>query len=229
MRGPGSWAWSRAPAWPKCSSAACSWATPRGTCAARWPPFPILRWPQRILDAYFIPGGKPANAPFRLTPLPRIDLSPESAALLVAANFCEVWLAREGHDHPVGINYLEKIQLVTLPSLYGALLAGVDTIIMGGGIPLAIPGVLDRLALGQPVSLRMQVDGETAEQSWEQTFDPSDLGAPLALRRPRFYAIVSSETVAKAVLRRSSGAGGWPGGRASLGGRAQRAAAPRPR
>ena len=53
--------------------------------------------------------------------------------------------------------------------------------------------------------MRMQVDGETAGQSWEQAFDPSDLGVPPLLRRPLFYAIVSSETVAKAVLRRSSG------------------------
>jgi NAD(P)H-dependent flavin oxidoreductase YrpB (nitropropane dioxygenase family) len=167
--------------------------------------FPYPDVARHLLDAYFIPGGKPADAPYKLTPLPRIDLSDESTGLTVAANFCEVWLAREGHDRPVGINYLEKIQLVTLPSLYGALLAGVATIIMGGGIPLAIPGVLDRLTLGQPVSLRMQVDGETAEQSWEQPFDPRDLGAPPAVRRPQFYAIVSSETVAKAVLRRSSG------------------------
>ena len=80
--------------------------------------FPYREVARRILGAHFIPGGKPAKAPFKLTPLPRIDLAAESVALLVAANFCEVWLAREGHDHPVGINYLEKIQLVTLPSLY---------------------------------------------------------------------------------------------------------------
>ena len=43
----------------------------------------------------------------------------------MAANFVEVFLAREGHVHPVGINFLEKIQMPHLPSLYGAMLAGV--------------------------------------------------------------------------------------------------------
>jgi NAD(P)H-dependent flavin oxidoreductase YrpB (nitropropane dioxygenase family) len=66
--------------------------------------------------------------------------------LLVAANFVEVFLAKEGHDAPVGINYLEKVQLPTLPSIYGAMLAGVKYVLMGAGIPRAIPGVLDRLA-----------------------------------------------------------------------------------
>jgi hypothetical protein len=55
--------------------------------------------------------------------------------LTVAATFSEVWLAKEGHDGPIGMNLLTKIELPTLPSLYGALLAGVDYIIMGAGIP----------------------------------------------------------------------------------------------
>ena len=33
--------------------------------------------------------------------------------------------AKEGHNAPVGTNYREKIQLPTLPSVYGAMLAGV--------------------------------------------------------------------------------------------------------
>ena len=71
---------------------------------------------------------------------------PELRELCVVANFVEVWLAREGHDQPVGINYLEKIQLPHLPSIYGAMLAGVDYVLMGAGIPLKIPGALDALA-----------------------------------------------------------------------------------
>ena len=46
----------------------------------------------------------------------------------------------------VGINFLEKIQFPTLPSIFGAMLAGVDYVLMGAGIPRAIPGVLDLLA-----------------------------------------------------------------------------------
>jgi len=55
----------------------------------------------------------------------------------VVANFVEFFLARNGHDNPVGINYLEKLQLPHLPSIYGAMLAGVGYILMGGvpGLP----------------------------------------------------------------------------------------------
>jgi len=66
-----------------------------------------------------------------------------------------VFLAKEGHDGLVGINYLEKIQLPTLPSLYGAMLANVDYVLMGAGIPRAIPGALDHLAQGEPAQLKI--------------------------------------------------------------------------
>ena len=32
----------------------------------------------------------------------------------MVANFVEVWLAKEGHDGPVGINYLEKCSFANL-------------------------------------------------------------------------------------------------------------------
>ena len=46
--------------------------------------------------------------------------------LAVLAAFLEVFLAKEGHAGCIGINLLEKIQLPTLPTLYGAMLAGVS-------------------------------------------------------------------------------------------------------
>ena len=62
-------------------------------------------------------------------------------------------------DVLVGINLLTKIQAPTLPSLYGAMLAGVDAVLMGAGIPREIPKVLDRLA-GNEVfrSVRISID-----------------------------------------------------------------------
>jgi nitronate monooxygenase len=53
------------------------------------------------------------------------DSPRELIELCIVSNFVEVSLAREGHDNPVGINYLEKIQVPHLPSIYGAMLAGV--------------------------------------------------------------------------------------------------------
>lgn len=166
--------------------------------------FPVPAITRRILDDYYVPGGKAAGRPFRPLPLNEFPMPRALAELTVAANFVEVFLAREGHEQSVGINYLEKIQLPHLPSIYGAMLAGVDVVLMGAGIPARIPGVLDRFTRHAPAEYPLTVaDGEDETL----TYDPSDVlpgGAP-ALRRPRFLAIVSSHVLAAALLKRSNG------------------------
>jgi len=72
--------------------------------------------------------------------------------LMVAANFAEVFLAKEGHQGLVGINLLEKVQLTTLPSLFGAMLADVDYVLMGAGIPRQSPACLINLHPAHPLS-----------------------------------------------------------------------------
>ena len=125
----------------------------------------------------------------------------------VAANFVEVFLAKEGHDNPVGFNLLTKIQLPVLASLYGAMLAGVDVIIMGAGIPREVPAILDRLAGHDEVSMALQVEGATAEDNFRTHLSPRSVlcGAPLELRRPAFYPIVSSNVLALTMARKASG------------------------
>jgi len=169
--------------------------------------FPIPGVAQRILDRYFVPGGKQADRPFKAKPLPSESPSRAAEELIVASNYVEVWLAREGHDAPIGINYLEKIQLPTLPSLYGAMLAGVSCVLMGAGIPRAIPGVLDRLARNEAVELTLDVQGAAATDSFVTRFDPGAFwpeGRP-TLTRPEFFAIVSSATLAEVLARKASG------------------------
>ena len=114
-------------------------------------PFPDVA--ERILRRYYVAGGIDPRTPFR--PVPRLGLRPSSGRdeLIVAGNFVEVYLAREGHGGPVGVNYLEKIQLATPPSVYGAMLAGVNYVLMGAGIPVEIPRLLDALAGGGPGEL----------------------------------------------------------------------------
>ncbi|HEX7036386.1 MAG TPA: nitronate monooxygenase, partial [Pseudomonadales bacterium] len=147
------------------------------------------------------------SAKFARHPLPNLRMPRKLLELTVVANFVEVFLARDGHDGPVGLNLLEKIQLPTLPSLLGAMLAGVDYVLMGAGIPRAIPGVLDDLARYRPVALPLDVAGARPDQRYATTLDPADIvpDPGSALERPRFLAIVSSATLATTLARKASG------------------------
>ena len=71
---------------------------------------------------------------------------------------------RQGHKNPVGINYLEKVQIPHLASIYGAMLAGVGYVLMGAGIPLHIPGVLGAFAAQQAAEYRLAVTGAAQAQ-----------------------------------------------------------------
>jgi nitronate monooxygenase len=169
--------------------------------------FPIPDVANRILDRYFVEGGKAPDARFKTKPMVSHKSSRKTEELLVASNFVEVFLAKEGHSNPVGINFLEKIQVPTLPSLYGAMLAGVDYILMGAGIPRAIPGILDKLAEGFDAEMKIDVKGSTAEGDPFVRFSPSRFtrGVIDKLRRPDFLAIVSSHVLAKMLATKASG------------------------
>jgi nitronate monooxygenase len=125
----------------------------------------------------------------------------------VLANFTEVFLAKEGHLGRVGINFLEKIQMPTLASIYGAMLAQVDYILMGAGIPRSIPGVLDHFARGEPAELKIEILGAAPGDDCLAHFDPRSLfeGPAPTLARPQFLAIISSATLALTLARKSNG------------------------
>ena len=169
--------------------------------------FPYPEIAQRILDKHYIPGGKPAGAPYRLVPMPSRTSPRETVELIVAGNFVEVMLAREGHSNPVGINCLEKLQLPLLPSLFGAMLGGVSYVLIGAGIPLKVPGALDAFAAGQVATYPLSVTGALPEDDCLMRFDPREyFPDPLpALERPYFLAIISSNTLATTMARRANG------------------------
>ncbi len=180
---------------------------PEGPIRRALQEFPFQEMVAPILERYFIPGGKSPDAPFISFPLPSVEPSRERLELTVVANFVEVYLAKEDHDGLVGINYLEKIQLPTLPSLYGAMLADVDYVLMGAGIPRSIPGILDRLSQGKPVELDLHVEGADRNDNFTTRFDPSEFSGDRLpwIRRPKFLAIVASATLATMLARKASG------------------------
>jgi len=81
------------------------------------------------------------------------------------------------------------------------MLASVDYVLMGAGIPSEIPRLLDRFALHEPGSLNLHVDGSTTE--YTVGLDPvAFTGGGLApLNRPKFLAIVSAHVLAAYLAR----------------------------
>jgi len=169
--------------------------------------FPRQDIASALLARYYPPEGRPPKEGFRGTPMGRLDMPKDHQDLLIAANFVEIFLARENHSAAVGVNLMEKIQFPTLAALYGAMLAEVDYVLMGAGIPNHIPAVLDALAAGEPVSLKVDVAGAAEGNSYTISFDPREFwqGTPPVLKRPRFMPIVSSATLALSLSRKSHG------------------------
>jgi nitronate monooxygenase len=168
--------------------------------------FPCPETAARILEEFFIAGGKDPECPFRTARVLGGESTGDRHDLLVVSNFVEVYLAKEGHEGLVGINYLEKIQTPTLPSLYGAMLADVDVVAVGAGIPREIPGVLDRLAKHEPVDLDIHVLGEVSGGPHKLRFDPAEvLKSPAGdLKRPMFFPIVASVTLANMLVKKAT-------------------------
>jgi nitronate monooxygenase len=169
--------------------------------------FPFPEMARRIWQEYFVAGGKPVEAPYPLTPVHQRKDVRKAIELCMVSNFVEVFLARENHTNPVGINFLEKVQMPHMASVYGAMLAGVGYVLMGAGIPLHIPGVLDLLAAHHEVEYKLSVTGAPSTQDTQMHFNPADYAeGPLPLlHRPKFLAIVSSNTLATTMLRRATG------------------------
>ncbi|MCK6445612.1 MAG: nitronate monooxygenase [Planctomycetes bacterium] len=167
--------------------------------------FPLPRIAEETLRRFFRPNGRAPDEPYALLPLPKQTLGRAREELTVLAAFVEVSLAKEGHGGKVGINLLTKIQIPNLALLYGALLAGVDCVAMGAGIPREIPGALDALAEHRAATMRFDVEGASEFRTLE--FDPSVHGAASVgeLLRPEFYPIVASHSLATMLAKKANG------------------------
>ena len=87
------------------------------------------------------------------------------------------------------------------------MLAGVDYVLMGAGIPLKMPGALDRLSQHEPATYPIHVVARrpttrhgrrvrSARRSWTHDLPP--------LQRPQFLAIVSSSVLGATLIKRKA-------------------------
>ncbi len=163
--------------------------------------FPDQECVSEILGRFFIDGGRSETASYLDVPKLSITPTPFAQKTLVVANFVEVTLAKRNSDGLVGINFLEKIQLATPASVFGAILADVDYILMGAGIPADIPQLITHLLTGVKVNFKIKVEG--SDNSHPLAFDPAIIKNVdfSVLHRPQFLAIVSSHILANYLAR----------------------------
>jgi NAD(P)H-dependent flavin oxidoreductase YrpB (nitropropane dioxygenase family) len=169
--------------------------------------FPVPRVAEEVLQRYFRPAGR-GGRPYRGVSMHSHRDKHASQDLLALAAFVEVMLAKRDHDGRIGINLLTKVQIPTVPTLFGAMLAGVDYVLMGAGIPREVPGILDRLAAMEPVETRLDLVGTVASATATTPhlrFDPNRFAVSTAPRRPAFLPIVSSHSLATMLARKASG------------------------
>lgn len=182
---------------------------------------------RKIIGRYYVEGGKQPQARFRSAPMhivrtqdgkrtiaPPNDANDASVTvpltldeniieLLIATGFAEVWLAKEGHAGNVFINFLHKIELPLIYVLYGAMLAGVDGVIVGAGNPDGLPAICRKFTAHEAVTHNISVLYRESGEQFVIAFDPKSVaGGKLAvnpLAKPAFLAIVSLERLVQAL------------------------------
>ena len=169
-----------------------------------------------LFNKYYIEGGRAPGTPYkpvspcRLTRIENFKPGPDSfwelpremQVLVLAANFAEVWLAKEGHDKPVGINFLRKVERPLPWALYGAMLAGAAYVLVGAGSPDEIPAMIEKLSRHEPTAMSFKVYGSRSDSgSFYAAVRPETLlgGTAPVLEAPKFLAIVSSFGLADAL------------------------------
>ncbi len=150
-------------------------------------------------------GGNIIPAPSQESQSVALYLDEDVVELLIITGYAEVWLAKEGHAGKVFINFLKKVELPLIYTMYGAMLAGVDGVIVGAGNPDGLPAVRSKLAEHQTVNSDLQVLYRESGESFHVPFNPRLVAdgklAQRPLQRPAFLAIVSLENLVEALAK----------------------------
>ncbi len=165
--------------------------------------FPFSQVAKKVLDTYYVENGIPQGVPFKGVPAFSIKPSDLLISLTVCANFAFVWLAKEGHENPVSINYLEKIAMPHVYAITGAMLADVDFITIGAGIPIQIPEVINALYENRTATYRVPVIGKKVT-SYDMSFNPeSFFGEKISIKKkPGFIPIIASNLLASILVKK---------------------------
>jgi len=160
--------------------------------------FPFPEVVERVIKKYH-------NNPKVGIPPFKVDLSRELIDLIVCANYAFVKLAKQGHNNPVSINYLEKIGMPHLASIYGAMLADVDYVTMGAGIPLGIPAIFQAFSEKKEATYNISVIGR--KDGYDMKFNPKKFfGQDIPdVKVPKFLPIISTDALAKILHKRIRG------------------------
>jgi len=158
---------------------------------------------QEIIDEYFIPEEDiNKDRIYKMAPKPEVLVSgtPEQkdrmTKLSIASAFTEVLLAKQGHNGPIGINELEKIQLMHLPTMLGAMLAGVDYALVGAGTPEQFPKLFDDFLNKKTATYKLDVYG--LPNGYDLMLDLRDyIPGEITLEKPKFIPIISYDVLAK--------------------------------
>ncbi|MDO8669788.1 MAG: nitronate monooxygenase [Candidatus Buchananbacteria bacterium] len=169
--------------------------------------FPIPEMAERVLRKYFIENGKSAEAGFSNVPMFTIKPSTPLIELTVCASFAQVWLAKESHNGLVAVNLMTKLPMPMVYNIFGCMLAGVDYILIGAGIPMQIPSVLDSLEKMETAIYQLDVLGAKKGDIYQMVFDPKSIvGDKIkSLKRPKFVPIITSHILAISMLKRLPG------------------------
>ncbi|MBA2666314.1 MAG: nitronate monooxygenase [Trueperaceae bacterium] len=184
---------------------------PEGAVRRAMAAFPFPDIVKEALKRYFLPEGRQPGTTYKRSPMPSATGNRIQQGLTILGSYVEVFLAKEGHSGQVGINLLTKVQLPNLAALYGSMLAGVDYVLMGAGIPREVPGALDRLAQHLPASFRLDITelpGVTRDGPAPTTdLIPHDFGSEGQpdLKRPAFLPIVASHSLASMLQKKANG------------------------
>lgn len=120
--------------------------------------FPFPHYVDELLA--FAPGNRKQNHAVPVdVPDPKRAAYPRRLSTIVA--YVEVMRAKRGHRGQVGINVMWKCALTVLPSIYGALLAGVDVLLCGAGVPMELPDIVTKLRAGENLSYAPLTGGTT--------------------------------------------------------------------